>query len=191
MADTPATPGRALRFKPGGAGPDTTGGVSLREPPPAAAPRPCQVRRPVFPLATTVANDPLRIAEQTHAPRGHGGCPVDFGASIRPTQDSSCDKLPWLPSRGTAFASTSARLAFLEILKDRWGKASTVMISQRFFATCHEAQGEPTIADAICDQLFSKSEKIKLKGESLRSRSMDQLELSSLMAYYYPGRTAP
>lgn len=60
------------------------------------------------------------------------------------------------------------RLTLLEILEDRWGKQSTVVVSQRPFAAWHEVLGEPTIADAICDRLFSNAEKIELKGESMR-----------------------
>jgi len=64
------------------------------------------------------------------------------------------------------------RLSFLEMLEDRWGKTSTVVVSQRPFATWHEVLGEPTIADAICDRLFSNAEKIELKGESMRKTTM-------------------
>ncbi len=60
------------------------------------------------------------------------------------------------------------RLSLLEILEDRWGRASTVVVSQRPLANWHEVLGEPTVADAICDRLFSQAEKIELKGESLR-----------------------
>lgn len=62
----------------------------------------------------------------------------------------------------------SDRLAFLEILEDRWGRASTLVVSQRPLANWHEVLGDPTVADAICDRLFSNSEKIELKGDSLR-----------------------
>jgi DNA replication protein DnaC len=62
------------------------------------------------------------------------------------------------------------RLSLLEILEDRWGRASTVVVSQRPLANWHEVLGEPTVADAICDRLFSQAEKIELKGESLRRR---------------------
>jgi len=67
------------------------------------------------------------------------------------------------------------RLSLLEILEDRWGRASTVVVSQRPLATWHEVLGEPTVADAICDRLFSQAEKIELKGESLR-RSPPELD---------------
>jgi len=65
------------------------------------------------------------------------------------------------------------RLTFLEILEDRWGRSSTVVVSQRPFASWHEVIGEPTLADAICDRLFAQAEKIELKGESRRRQPMD------------------
>lgn len=67
------------------------------------------------------------------------------------------------------------RLSFLEILEDRWGRASTVVVSQRPLAAWHEVLGDPTVADAICDRLFSQAEKLELKGESLR-RSPPKLD---------------
>jgi len=69
---------------------------------------------------------------------------------------------------GLSKLETPDRLSFLEILEDRWGKTSTIVVSQRPFDTWHEVIGEPTVADAICDRLFSYAEKIELKGESLR-----------------------
>ncbi|MHB8158722.1 MAG: IS21-like element helper ATPase IstB [Desulfocucumaceae bacterium] len=69
---------------------------------------------------------------------------------------------------GMSKLESADRLSLLEILEDRWGRASTVMVSQRPLATWHEVLGEPTVADAICDRLFSGAEKIELKGESLR-----------------------
>jgi len=74
---------------------------------------------------------------------------------------------------GLGKLDASERLSFLEILEDRWGKASTIVVSQRPFAMWHEAIGEPTLADAICDRLFSQAEKVELKGESLRRAAMD------------------
>jgi DNA replication protein DnaC len=73
---------------------------------------------------------------------------------------------------GLSKLDAGERLSFLEILEDRWGRAATLVVSQRPFATWHEALGEPTIADAICDRLFSQAEKIELKGESLRRQRM-------------------
>jgi DNA replication protein DnaC len=69
---------------------------------------------------------------------------------------------------GLAKMETDDRLCLLEILEDRWGKAATIIVSQRPTSTWHEVLGEPTVADAICDRLFSNCEKIELKGGSLR-----------------------
>ena len=63
------------------------------------------------------------------------------------------------------------RLSLLEILEDRWGKAATIVVSQRPLASWHEVLGDPTVADAICDRLFSNCEKIELKGDSLRKKA--------------------
>ena len=67
-----------------------------------------------------------------------------------------------------ALSKVDVLILDLEILEDRWGKTSTMVVSQRPFDTWHEVIGEPTVADAICDRLFSYAEKIELKGESLR-----------------------
>ena len=80
---------------------------------------------------------------------------------------SRCDLLI-LDDFGLSKLEGPDRLTLLEILEDRWGRASTVVVSQRPLATWYEIMGEPTVADAICDRLFSQAEKIELKGESLR-----------------------
>jgi len=72
---------------------------------------------------------------------------------------------------GLSKLESQDRLSLLEILEDRWGKTSTVVVSQRPFATWHEPLGEPTVADAICDRLFANAERIELKGESLRKHA--------------------
>ena len=61
-----------------------------------------------------------------------------------------------------------ARLALLEILEDRHGRASTLMVSQLPVSSWHEVIGEPTIADAICDRLAHGAHRINLEGESVR-----------------------
>ena len=81
----------------------------------------------------------------------------------------SSSSLLILDDFGLSKLDSSERLMFLEILEDRWGRSSTVVVSQRPFAVWHEAIGEPTFADAICDRLFAGAEKIELKGKSLRS----------------------
>ena len=69
---------------------------------------------------------------------------------------------------GLAPLDVTDRLSLLEIMEDRWGKAATILVSQRPVASWYDTLGEPTVADAICDRLFSNSETIELKGDSLR-----------------------
>jgi DNA replication protein DnaC len=61
-----------------------------------------------------------------------------------------------------------ARLALLEMLEDRHGRASTLMVSQLPVSSWHEVIGEPTIADAICDRLVHGAHRIDLEGDSVR-----------------------
>ena len=53
-------------------------------------------------------------------------------------------------------------------LEDRYGKNSTVLTSQLPTKSWHEALGEPTIADAICDRLVHNAHVLTLRGGSIR-----------------------
>jgi DNA replication protein DnaC len=69
---------------------------------------------------------------------------------------------------------TSARLSLLEILEDRNGRFSTVIVSQIPVIKWHDIIGDPTIADAICDRLIHNAHRIELKGESVRKMFADR-----------------
>jgi len=71
---------------------------------------------------------------------------------------------------GIQHLDTQSRLSLLEILEDRHGKKSTIIISQLPVTKWHEIIGDPTIADAICDRIIHSSFRIELKGESVRKR---------------------
>lgn len=60
------------------------------------------------------------------------------------------------------------RRDLLEILEDRYDRASTLVTSQLPVKAWHEVIGEATLADAICDRLIPAAHKIELKGASLR-----------------------
>jgi len=60
------------------------------------------------------------------------------------------------------------RRDLLEVLEDRYGKTSTVITSQLPTKSWHEALGDPTIADAICDRLVHNAHVLSLRGSSLR-----------------------
>ncbi len=64
---------------------------------------------------------------------------------------------------------TSAQAAdLLEVLEDRCQRRSTIVTSQVPVAHWHEALGDPTLADAICDRLTHQAHRLELRGESLR-----------------------
>jgi DNA replication protein DnaC len=60
------------------------------------------------------------------------------------------------------------RRDLLEVLEDRYGNTSTVLTSQLPTKSWHEALGEPTIADAICDRLVHNAHMLTLRGTSVR-----------------------
>lgn len=56
----------------------------------------------------------------------------------------------------------------LEVIEDRHQRRSTIVASQLPIAHWHDALGEPTLADAVCDRLLHAAHRIQLRGESLR-----------------------
>jgi DNA replication protein DnaC len=62
------------------------------------------------------------------------------------------------------------RRDLLEVLEDRYDRCSTVITSQLPTKSWHEALGDPTIADAICDRLVHNAHALALRGPSLRKK---------------------
>lgn len=62
------------------------------------------------------------------------------------------------------------RMALLEIIEDRHGRASTIVASQLPVTKWFETIGDSTIADAILDRLVHTAHRIELKGESMRKK---------------------
>ena len=62
------------------------------------------------------------------------------------------------------------RRDLLEVLEDRYERASTVITSQVPTKTWHSALNDPTIADAICDRLVHNAHVIDLRGPSMRKK---------------------
>jgi DNA replication protein DnaC len=62
------------------------------------------------------------------------------------------------------------RMAFLEIIEDRFDRKSTIISSQLPVGKWYEVIGESTIADAILDRLVNGAHRIDLQGESLRKK---------------------
>ncbi|EPX8325824.1 IS21-like element helper ATPase IstB [Vibrio cholerae] len=61
----------------------------------------------------------------------------------------------------------------MEIMDDRHGSSSTVLISQLPTDQWYQSIGDNTLADAILDRLMHNAHRIKLKGESMRKRLAD------------------
>ncbi len=60
------------------------------------------------------------------------------------------------------------RRDILEVIEDRHERAATLIASQLPISAWHEALGEPTVADSICDRLIHAAHKLELKGRSMR-----------------------
>jgi len=65
---------------------------------------------------------------------------------------------------------TQTRLAFLEIIEDRYDIKSTIISSQLPVSKWYDVIGESTIADAILDRLVNGAHRIDLEGDSLRKK---------------------
>jgi DNA replication protein DnaC len=61
-------------------------------------------------------------------------------------------------------------LALLQILEDRYKRRSTIIVSQLPIEKWFEAIIDPTLADAIIDRIIYNSNKIELKGKSMREK---------------------
>jgi len=60
------------------------------------------------------------------------------------------------------------RRDLLEVIEDRSERGSTLVAGQLAIDGWHQAIGEPTLADAICDRLLHHAHRIELKGPSMR-----------------------
>lgn len=63
-----------------------------------------------------------------------------------------------------------SRMALLEIIEDRHGRASTIIVSQLPVAKWFEVIGDSTVADAVLDRLVHNAHRLELKGDSLRKK---------------------
>ena len=64
----------------------------------------------------------------------------------------------------------TTRRALLQILEDRYGRKSTIIVSQLSVASWYEYIGESTISDAIMDRLAGNAHRFELRGPSLRKK---------------------
>jgi len=65
------------------------------------------------------------------------------------------------------------RRDLLEVLEDRYEIGSTLVTTQLEVKHWHDAIGDPTLADAICDRLVHNAHRIEVKGGSMRKEKSD------------------
>jgi len=58
----------------------------------------------------------------------------------------------------------------LEILEDRYGRASTLLATQIPVSDWHDRLGSATLSDAVMDRIVHNAYRLELKGESMRKR---------------------
>jgi|ERR1019366_3767748 DNA replication protein DnaC len=64
------------------------------------------------------------------------------------------------------------RAMLMEIIEDRHGKNSTIVVSQVPVNKWYEIIGEQTVADAILDRIVHGAHRLELKGESMRKKNL-------------------
>lgn len=94
-------------------------------------------------------------------------CKAD-GSYLRELAKLARKRLLIVEDFGLEVLDTASRLILLEIMEDRHGRASTIVTSQLPVAQWHQAIGEPTVGDAICDRIVHTAHRLELKGESVR-----------------------
>jgi DNA replication protein DnaC len=70
------------------------------------------------------------------------------------------------------------RRDMLEIVEDRYQVGATVITSQCPLNDWHPNIGDPTLADAICDRLLHNAYKIELREDSMRLKSVKNIQKS-------------
>ena len=70
--------------------------------------------------------------------------------------------------------TTAQRYDLMEIMDDRYGESSTVMIIQLPVSEWYGVIGDNTVAAAILDRLVHNSHRIELGGESMRKTGESQ-----------------
>lgn len=104
-----------------------------------------------------------RLAEELRILHGNGGF-ARWLAAVARTEVLVLDD--W----GLAALDGPTRSDLLEVIDDRAGTRPTIVTSQLPVEHWHAWIGDATIADAILDRLLSRSQRLVLKGESLRPR---------------------
>jgi len=75
---------------------------------------------------------------------------------------------------GLAPLSDEQRRDLLELVEERHGRGSLIIVSQVPIERWHDSIGDPTLADAILDRIIHNAYRIELKGETVRPHYVRQ-----------------
>ena len=104
-----------------------------------------------------------RLFDELELAHGDGRFPRVFKALTK-------TQLLILDDWGLEPLKTAQRNDLMEIMDDRHGTSSTLIISQLPTEQWYEMIGDNTLADAILDRVMHNSHRLKLKGESMRKK---------------------
>ena len=93
------------------------------------------------------------------------------GSSIKELMKIEKQDLLILDDFGIQPLDAQSRSLLMDIIEDRHGKRSTIITSQLPVRQWYDVIGEKTVADAILDRIVHQSQRIELKGESLRKKT--------------------
>ena len=95
---------------------------------------------------------------------------------LRPPRSGYCSSMigAW------RLLTTAQRHDLMEIMDDRHGSASTVMVSQLPVDQWYVTVGDNTLADALLDRLIHNAHRLALKGESMRKKMVQLTEREHL-----------
>lgn len=93
------------------------------------------------------------------------------GAYQKFLQQLSRTQLLILDDWGMETLAPPARHDLMEVMDDRYGRGSTLVISQLPTDQWYATIGDNTLANAILDRLMHNTHRIQLKGESMRKKS--------------------
>jgi DNA replication protein DnaC len=68
--------------------------------------------------------------------------------------------------------SDQQRLDLLEIFEERYRRKSTLITAQHPVTAWHDMIREPTVADAILDQIIHNAHRITFEGDSMRKQKL-------------------
>ncbi|WP_313349155.1 ATP-binding protein [Paracoccus sp. (in: a-proteobacteria)] len=95
---------------------------------------------------------------------------LEDGMYLREREKLAKFKLLILDDFGKVAMNEGEKSILFDIIEDRTGKLSTIIVGQRPYNDWHSFIDNPVIADAVLDRLSRDRHHIKLRGESLRRR---------------------